>query len=592
MNRDATGEQRGGTNRTIADVCATLVELGRTLKGWSFYACGHGARRELLDRSWRALRGELRRNGPLALEMRRGAFWLVGSDVAIGSGRVEDLARQLEERAVRSLVFEADLDADTLSAFLDTLITAPEALAADGGFEAIFYDGSRRGLQVNQANWRNLLARAQFAAPEPAPDDVPILAVTPIAEEVAAIEEVPAPEAVPILDEGPVVEMGDDELDFEDLPVARGDITAPIDLLEELGPVGIDESPLDAGPKVASALALLERLRELTECDDDHRYRDLVRQVVYAAQELVAQGIADEGYRALLVLAAHAGDDAKRSFAQRESASEGLAQLAHGAALEDLVKRACDAGADTNLHATSVLRELGSRCVPRILDQLELEMDSERRERLTGVLLAMGEEVSPSLAEAIATGSKRRQRLALRLAGETQNPRLVPNLREAMLDGHDDVAREATHALLRIGDVSSLEALAEGLTSPRASIAGFAAYSLGSSGRVLAVAPLANALGRALAAHDLARAREFVRALGRLGRAEAAQPIAAILAHGGFFQRRKLRDLKLAAITALSGLPGREAADALARAARSSDAQLRQPAALAQKRRVQGAKPT
>ena len=321
------------------------------------------------------------------------------------------------------------------------------------------------------------------------------------------------------------------------------------------------------------------------------RYRDLVRQVVYAAQELVAQGVADEGYRALLVLGLHAGDDAKRSFAQRESASEGLAQLAHGAALDDLMKRACDPSADTSLHATGVLRELGARCASRVLDQLEVEMDSERRGRLTGVLLAMGEEVSPALAEAIVTGSKRRQRLALRLAGETQNPRLVLNLREAMLDGPDDVAREAAQALLRIGDVSALEALAEGLTSPRASIAGFAAHALGSSGRVLAVAPLSEALGRALAAHDLALAREFVRALGRLGRAEAARPIAAILAHGGFFQRRKLRDLKLAAITALSGLPGRDAADALARAARSSDAQLRQPAALAQKRRAQSAKP-
>jgi HEAT repeat protein len=203
----------------------------------------------------------------------------------------------------------------------------------------------------------------------------------------------------------------------------------------------------------------------------------------------------------------------------------------------------------------------------------------------------MGEEVSHALAEAIVTGSKRRQRLALRLAGETQNPRLVLNLREAMLAGSDEAAREAAQALLRIGDVSALEALAEGLTSPRASIAGFAAHALGSSGRVLAVAPLSEALGRALATHDLALARELVRALGRVGRAEVARPIGAILARGGFFQRRKLRDLKLAAITALSGLPGRDAADALVRAARSSDAQLRKPAALAQKRRAQSAKP-
>jgi hypothetical protein len=574
MDRDATADAHSGTNRTSADVCATLVELGRTLKGWSFYGRGNGTRHELLDRCWRALQGEVRRNGALALDVRRGGFCLLGSDVGIGAGRVDELARQLEQRAVRQLVFEADLDAETLTAFLDVLIATPETLAAEGGFEANFYDGSRRGLQVNDADWRNLLARAHFAAVPVTPTEVPV------------VEETPVRETVPILDPGAIVELGEDELDCDDPPVARGDITAPIDLLEELGPIGIDDSPVDADPKVAGALELVERLRELTECDDDHRYREMVGQIVYATQELVTLGVVDEGYRALLVLASHAGDDAKRSFAQRESAMEGLAQIAHGAALDDLIGRACDAHVDTSLHATGVLRELGVRCVPRVLDQLEIEMDSERRERLAGVLLTMGEEVSPALSEAIATGSKRRQRLALRLAGETQNPRLVSNLREAMLDGHDEVAREAAHALLRIGDVSSLEALAEGVASPRAAVAGFAAYSLGSSGRVLAVAPLTEALRRALANNDIALARELVRALGRLGRPEGASAIAAILAHGGFFRRSKLRDLKLAAISALSGLPGREAADALGRAARSGDAQLRQTAALAQKRRA------
>ena len=39
----------------------------------------------------------------------------------------------------------------------------PGALADDGGFEAFFYEGTRRGLQVNDVDWRNLLARAHFA---------------------------------------------------------------------------------------------------------------------------------------------------------------------------------------------------------------------------------------------------------------------------------------------------------------------------------------------------------------------------------------------------------------------------------------------
>lgn len=590
MEREATG----GTSRTTADVCATLVELGRSLKGWTFYDSGHEARLELLDRAFHALQGELRRNGPLGLEVRRGAFFLAGSDVAIGAGRVDELARQLYERAVQRVVFEAELDLQTLRAFLDVLVLDPGVLAEEGGFEAGFYEGSRRGLQVNDVDWRNLLARAHFADrgtmlrdAEPEPE-----AANPEAALLAeSIAEATDFETVEPALEVDALELDDDDLEEveldDDLPVARSEITAPIELLDPLGPVTVDEAPLDADPKVAGAFELLDLLRDLTDCDDDHRYRDLVRQVVFSAQSLISQGVADEGYRVLRVLATHAGDDAKRTFAQRESATEGLAQIAQGVVLDDLVKRACDLSADVSLHATSVLRELGCRCVPRVLDQLEVEMDSERRARLTGVLLAMGEEVTPALAEAIATGSKRRQRLALRLAGESQNPRLVGNLREAMLGGQDEVSREAAQALLRVGDVSSLEALAEGLASPRASVVGFAAFSLGSCGRVLAVAPLSAALDRAVAAQQLPLARELVRALGRLGRSEAAPAIAAVLQHGGFFQRRKLRDLKLAAITALASLPGRVANDALARASRSSDSQLRQTAALAVKRRTQ-----
>jgi hypothetical protein len=101
MESTATGDVPGGASRTTADVCATLVELGRTLKGWSFYERGHAARRDLLDRAWRALQGELHRNGPLRLEVRRGSFFLAGSDAPIGAGRVDELARHLYERAVR-----------------------------------------------------------------------------------------------------------------------------------------------------------------------------------------------------------------------------------------------------------------------------------------------------------------------------------------------------------------------------------------------------------------------------------------------------------------------------------------------------------
>ena len=541
-----TSEEPGAVGRNPADVSALLVELGRALKGWSFYPAGHPARQELLDRTARAFQGELRRNGGLALDIRRGAFWLAGGDAPIGAGRLDDLARQLFVRSVRHVAFDAALDATSLAAFLDVLATDADALAAAGGFESAFYTGMRHGCRVNEVDYRALLERRQAAAG---------IGAAPEVGGSAPSDEQTAPH-----------------------------LSLP-------SPVAIDDAPLEADPREARALELLGLLRDLEECEDDARYRDLARQAVTLSTALVADGVLDEGYRTLLVLSAHAGDDAKRSYAQRESAMQFLTHVAIGPALDDLVARACATTGEASLHATAVLLQLGSRAVPLLLDQLEVESDPDRRARVSGVVIAMGEEAVPALAEAIVQGSRRRQRLALRLAGETQNPRLVPSLREALLSGRGEAARDAAQSLVRVGDVSALEVLVEALRSARSEVAALAAYSLGTTGRVLSLGPLVETLARTVARGDLALAREVVRGIGRLGRPEGVPALAELLASGGWLRRKKLREVKLAAVSALAHLPGREAEAALERAARARDARLREAAQAALERRERDAQP-
>jgi len=562
VQAERTHEQLGAGGRTPADVSTLMVELGRAFKGWSFYPPDHPARAELLDRAWRAWRGDLRRNGPLALEIRRGAFWLPGADAPISS-RSDDTARQLYVRAVRRVVFDAALDAPTLAGFLDVLVADADALQADGGFEEAFFGGAaRQGLQVNETDWRSVLEQRHAEAESEAPGPAAGLA------------------ADFLTDDPPADDGGDlDPL----LPAAFGAVlpapAAPdAEEAEHTQPV----VPLD--PAAARARELEVLLSQLEECEDDLAYRDLARDVGALATRMLEAAEMDGVFRVLVLLAHHAGDDAKRSFAQRESAGGFLAQLAHGPVLQHLIDRAVDAAAESSLEATAALRELGAAVAPAVLDRLEQEGDSERRGRLSGVLIAMGDEAAPALLEALVHGSKRRMRVAVRLAGETQNPRLVACLREILLSGESEVSREAARALVRVGDVSSLEVLAEALHSLRPDVTALAAFSLGSTGRVLAVAPLREALARALEQNDLALAREVVRGLGRLGRAEAAAVVASVLERGGLFGRRKLRDVQLAAIGALASLPGREAEAALARSARSRDARLREAAAEALRR--------
>jgi HEAT repeat protein len=568
---ERTSRDPVAVGRTAADVSSLLVELGRVLKGWHFYPPEHPTRRELVDRAWRAWSGELRRSGPLGLEIRRGAFWLPGGEAPIGRG--EDTARQLYVRSVRRVVFDPELDAATFAAFLDVLATDPEALEAQGGFEAVFYAEARKGIQVNEADWRSLVERAR--ARSDAADE--------------AGEEEPIGTFVTDDDTLPGRPAGAAEAGG-----APAGASAGAGLEQLLGTLGAaaqqafvapdPAEPVD--PRSARRQELASALAQLEECDDELPYRDLARHVVLLATSCAEDGDLDDAYHAVLLLSHHAGDDAKRSYAQRETAIGFLGQLVVGPVLEDLVGRAVAPGAETSLEATAALREIGGRAAPVVLDKLETESDPERRGRLVGVLIAMGEEAVPSLAESIVQGSRRRMRVALRAAGETQNPRLVASLREALLAGPGDVARDAAQALVRIGDVSALEVLTEALGNARPDTAALAAYSLGTTGRVLALAPLTEALSRSLAAGELGFAREVVRSLGRLGRAEAVPGLAALLDRGGLLRRKRLRDLKLAVVSALTHLPGRDAEQALVRAARSRDARLREGAQAALRRRA------
>jgi HEAT repeat protein len=502
--------------------------------------------------------------------VRRGTFWLAGTEVPVGVGRLDDLARRLQERGVGRIGFDMQLEADAIGTLLDVLLCDATEVVTAGGFAAVYFARPQRGISIDDADWRTF-ARLMTPAAAPKPDiTVPDLEATVIEDAVIEPTVEAMPEAPPI--EAPLVESP------EPAEAEALDLLDALDPLLPADPSAPAEEPLDE---------IGERLRELDGCDDDARYRDFVRQLAFDASSRIEQGGFDDAWRVLEHVTRHAGDDAKRSFVQRESARECVMQLVRGAALGDLIRRACDDDIDLSLRAIGVLREIGSIAVPRLLDEIEREpSESNRRARLIGALFAMGEEAAPALAHAIASDRPRRQHVALRLAGDSQNPRLVPDLRDALLGGAREVAREAAQALVRIGDVSSLEVLSEALECGRPEIVSLAAQGLGSTGRALAVPPLAAALDRATRARDLSLARDLVRSLGRLGRSEAVPILTDLLGRGGFLERRRLRELKIAAVHAIGHISGRAADEALARIEKHGEASQREAAALARRRRA------
>jgi HEAT repeat protein len=510
--------------RSGPDVASLLVELGRLLRACQFYDQGHPTLAESFRRTVQAFEAEIVRGGPLALRIEGGSFAFEGARLA--PHVLDEVAGELASRGLRGFRLGAPLDPDAFAAFVQVATMDARALEACGGPGRALDRFLVEGIQIEEARPSRAPARAD--------------------------------ESNGGAQTCETVEPADLLLNQEEMP--------------ELG-FAPEETPFQT------------LLLELEACEDNAGYARLTDRVVEAAARAARTGHPEQAYEAVLTARDHSGDDHKRSAHQRKIARAMLRQLLCGPALAEVIERSCSEDPRASVEASSVLLEAGERVVPALLDGLDRAEDGERRDRLRSVLLAMGEDASQPLLEAMAGSDRRLARSAVRLCGELQHPNAVQWL-EDLVAGTDTVLRqEAVMALARITGQASLKALLRVLESPVREVQLLTVQALGASGRPKAVPPLAERLAHDLEADDLELARESIRALGRLGGPEAAPALAEVLERRRLFGRGKLRELKLAAITALARIPGEPAAHVLTRAAQDRDPGLRRAAEAARRRR-------
>ncbi len=544
--------------RTAADVTALLVELGRLLKARQFYPDRHPLLRDAFVRGFQVFEAEVRRGGPLELDIRQGCFRLAGEP--IGRGRVDELAQELVQRAVRALRFDGTLTPAALEQFIGVLAMEPQQLERSGGFVKALYADPCSGVAVNEIDYAAALAQAGAS---PAQEG----------QEITGEMDGPGgPGSGP--DGGADAYAGD----------AGDGNTAALGLLGEppkaelLEPIQqLEQAPLDAISGDDRADELIALLRDLDSAREDAQYRDLSREAAVRGAALADDGLEDEGYRAILVLASHAADRA-RTEASRAMALECLRELARGRRLDALIERACDPGEGVSLRAAQVILQLGETVVSPLLRRVETEPDLDRRGQLLGILIALGDATTPDLCAAMHSGDRRRAGVAVRLAGEMQNAGTVGELTALLGHPDADLRREAAKALVRVGSPDAIEALAGALRSPHEDMPGHAAFCLGVAGGTRALEVLLSTARREGGSETLDLAREAVRGLGRMGRHEAVPVLVEILERRSFLRRRRLRELHLAAVAALAKLPGEAARTALETAARRGDSEVREAA--------------
>ncbi len=381
-------------------------------------------------------------------------------------------------------------------------------------------------------------------------------------------EREPEPEPAPELEPDTVPELAAPEE-----PV----VEASPELASE--PEAALEAPLPQAP--LADVSLPSVLAELEGCTSVASYLELARRATVEAERR------GDPASALLVMERFAQHVESKRDRELEVAQTILRAFARGPRLGWLLDKVATGDGSEQLRATQIVAMLGEEVAGELFDRLGQLPDRVQRERIEPLLVALGEQIVPELLQRMQRPDASAVRAAAHVAGLLQHPGTVERLAQLVAGADSSVREEASRALVRIGSDEAVEALARGLRSPQPAVVLAAAQQLGATQSARAVAPLGHALERALELKQGDLARELLRALGRIARADVTPYFASLMRRKAGFGGRWLRELKVAAATALASVPGDQAVALLAEALAMRDDALRRAAQRALDRRAQ-----
>ena len=275
-------------SRTKTDVTSLLVELARALRGFSFYGETSPQLRPLLDRAFRALSGELTRAGAIEIELAETGFRVAEiSELIQSDGVLRPLKTALRSHGLSRLRIDPNLTLTALHGFFDLLGQPADRFENPEHFARSLAARDTQGLRLNEFD-------------DPQVVITPKLSATP-------------PRASASL--GSILRS----TEF-DSPLRHTESDPPQPTL--------DNEPLVARARDDRGERLRARLIELDQTVDDDAYQQRATDIRVWAEGLWQDGLADECYRALLVLADHAVGHGGRPEAQARMAATSFEALA------------------------------------------------------------------------------------------------------------------------------------------------------------------------------------------------------------------------------------------------------------------------
>lgn len=523
----------GAGGRSPADVTSLLLELARGLRGLAAPGGTPTRHRALAERVFLAVSADIARAGPLDLVVRGETFGVPDlADRLDARGGLAELRRALADHAIERVRLDSRLTLDALQGFLELLLRPPSDQRDVRAFFQTLAARDARGLRLNDLD----------ALPDPAPRPLiatpprPSISVTTPLVTVAA----PAPAAP---------------------AAARPQPSAA----SAAAPTGA-RRPIGGPPKDTRGERLRARLVELDHTVDDQAYSERAAEIVFWTRQLWQEGLRDDAYAALQLLADHAVGCGGRAESQARIAEDRFTELASDERLDDLIDRALASDA-SGVRAAQLLLQRREAAVPRLIERICSLEDPFDATPLHALVVTSGEAAIPTLIAGIAGRDELRARVCIRLAGALQNPALLPVLSGTARAATVGRQLEAIRALCLLPGEAAHGALAEALSSQLDQIAITATRAIADNEGIDAVPALLDVLENHVRGSRTQLCRSVIEVLGRLGDERAVPRLAAILERKPVLRRAHWHAIQLAAVDALSTLPTREARRAVERAA-------------------------
>jgi len=481
-----------------------LNSLAKALKAMTFYPAGHPQRKESVAAAHNLITPFIEDGELVILWSRDGCAVADKPELKSRSVTAKALTREMLTRKLQRLIILPEVSEKDLLTFLSLIATEAATIHANGGIEV---EMTRAGICTIGAN------------------EVDLTTLRGMQDEMEEPEEL-------MPDNG--------------LPDAKED--------EEEEPPPPEEEEEENQDIQFSLLGLDILLGMLKAEKNEHKYLQLAREVIDAAEELKQQEAFDTLFPALeALLDEHAADS--RPATQKEYIRYSLEQITNGAMTNYLLDRIEERSADNEELLDRLCATIGQSLAYPLIQRLCVVETLHARKTIAIALTRAGETAIPALLPMLKDERWYVVRNMVTILGEIGSPEAVKALQLAARHPEPKVRKEIIKALMKINNSAGESTLLTLMEDEDEEVVKQAIHALGVIRSKVALRPLIDIVTASdMFLKDLTLKRHAVLAIGRIGDRQATSTILDLLECRGWLAPVRWQELKIAAATALGQL--------------------------------------